>query len=213
VPLRVVLIGGVVALLAGIVLVLSQSGYELTGTNGAKRDQFAAVLHGGQRACQPGTQVPKGTGRFELEIGTYDRPGPPLVVSVGRLVARLNAGWKQGGVALPFSPTLAQPMTGTMCIRNAAPRGQKIAVAGTQGVFSVYFERPNATTWWSRIGRLPGRMSFLGSWAFWLALALTAGAVALALVVMLRASRDPVSAGRLTRSPLRRARTASGDQA
>jgi hypothetical protein len=190
VPLRVVLIGGVVALLAGIAIVLSQSGHELTGTNGAKREQFVAVLSGGRKVCQPGVTLPSGTGRFGLEIGAYGRPGPPVVVSVGRVAATLKAGWHEGTVALPFSPTLVRPVTDTLCVRNAG-RGQRIAVAGSQGVPSVYFERPDTTTWWSRIGDLPGRIEFLGSWAFWLALALGAAGVALALVVMLGSSRDP----------------------
>src|SRR4051794_41806156 len=77
VPLRVVLIGGVVALLAGIAIVLSQSGHELTGTNGAKREQFVAVLHGGQRACQPNATVPAGAGRLRLQRGAYGRAGAP----------------------------------------------------------------------------------------------------------------------------------------
>jgi hypothetical protein len=190
VPLRVVLIGGVVALLAGIAVVLSQSGHELTGTNGAKREQFVAVLRGGERACQPNATVPAGTGRFGLEIGTYGRPGPPLVVSVGRVSAALKRGWNEGTIALPFSPALSRPVTGTLCVRNAG-RGQRIAVAGSQGAPGVYYEAPDKTTWWSRIGDLPGRVEFLGSWAFWLALALSAGGVVLALVVMLRSDRDP----------------------
>ena len=189
-PLRVVLIGGVVALLAGIAIVLSQSGHELTGTNGAKREQFVAVLQGGERACQPNATVPAETGRFGLEIGTYGRPGPPLVVSVGRVSAALNAGWREGTIAVPFSPTVARPVTGTLCVRNAG-RGQRIAVAGSQGTPSVYYEASDKTTWWSRIGDLPGRIEFLGSWAFWLALVLSAAGVALALLVMLRSSRDP----------------------
>src|SRR6266511_2469018 len=99
VPLRVILIGGLVALLAGIALVLSQSGHELTGTNGAKRGEFVAVLQGGQKACRPGATVPPGTGRLGLEIGTYGQPGPPLVLSVGApgrpaaLRTGLPAGW------------------------------------------------------------------------------------------------------------------------
>jgi hypothetical protein len=190
VPLRVVLIGGVVALLAGIAIVLSQSGHELTGTNGAKREQFVAVLHGGQRACQPNATVPAGTGRFGLEIGTYGRPGPPLVVSVGRLSAALKAGWHEGAIAVPFSPAVSRPVTGTLCVRNAG-RGQRIAVAGSQGTPGVYYEAPDKTTWWSRIGDLPGRMEFLDSWAFWLALVLSAGGVVLALAAILRSNRDP----------------------
>ena len=134
--------------------------------------------------------VPAETGRFGLEIGTYGRPGPPLVVSVGRVSAALNAGWREGTIAVPFSPIGARPVTGTLCVRNAG-RGQRIAVAGSQGKPSVYYEASDKTTWWSRIGDLPGRIEFLGSWAFWLALALSAGGMVLALVVMLRPDRDP----------------------
>src|SRR3954451_15334111 len=129
VPLRVVLIGGVVALLAGIAIVLSQSGHELTGTNGAKREQFVAVLPGGQRACQPNATVPAGTGRFGLEVGTYGRPGPPLVVSVGRVSATLNAGWQEGTIAVRLSPAVTRPATGGLCVRNIG-RGTRIAGAG-----------------------------------------------------------------------------------
>jgi hypothetical protein len=195
VPLRVVLIGGLVALLAGIAIVLSQSGHELTGTNGAKREQFVALLQGGQKACQPAATVPAGTGRLGLEIGTYGQPGPPLaltVVATGRpaaLKAGLPAGWHEGTVTVPVRPALARPATGTLCIRNAGNR--RIAVAGSQGTPSVYYEAPKATSWWSRLGDLGGRSGYLGSWALWLGLALTAAAVAVALVVMLRRSRDP----------------------
>ena len=64
-------------------------------------------------------------------------------------------------------------------------------MAGSQGTPGVYYEAPDKTTWWSRIGDLAGRVEFLGSWAVWLALALSAGGVVLALVVMLRSDRDP----------------------
>jgi hypothetical protein len=191
VPLRAVIIGGIVALVVGIVIVLSQSGHELTGTNGAKRDQFVAVLHGGRQVCSGPATVPAGTGRYALEIGTYGRPGPPLRVAVGRAAGVLNPGWREGEVVVPLQRALAHPVTGRVCIRTGGARGSRIAIAGSQGTPSVYFERAHATSWWSRIGDLPRRLSFLGSWSFWLALALSVGAAALAVAVLWRVSREP----------------------
>jgi hypothetical protein len=195
VPLRVVLIGGLVALLAGIAIVLSQSGHELTGSNLVKRDQFVVVLQGGQQTCQLGVNVPAGTGRLGLEVGTYGRPGPPLLVTAGAptrppaLRAGLPPGWHEGTVTVPVRPTLARAAAGQLCIRNGGR--SRIAVAGSQGVPSVYYEAPHATSWWSRLGRLADRAPYLGSWALWIAVALVAAAVGVAVVVMLRVSRDP----------------------
>jgi hypothetical protein len=195
VPLRVVLIGGLVALLAGIAIVLSQSGHELTGSNLVKRDQFVAVLQGGQQSCQPSVTVHAGTGRLNLVIGTYGRPGPPLLITVGApkqaptLRAGLARGWREGSVNVPVRPTLGRPAAGQLCIRNGGR--SRIALAGAQGVPSVYYEAPHATSWWSRLGDIADRTPYLGSWALWLALALSAGAVGLAVVVILRTAREP----------------------
>jgi hypothetical protein len=195
--LRVVLIGGLVALLAGVAIVLSQSGHELTGSNLVHRDEFVAVVPGGGKSCQTAVNVPAGTGRLGLEVGTYGRPGPPLLITVGtrgqasQLRAELAPGWREGRVTVPVQPTLARPAAGRLCIHN---RGRSpIALSGAQGTPSVYYEAPHATSWWSRFGDLAGRAGYLGSWALWVAVALSVAAVVLAVVVLLRGSREPAS--------------------
>src|SRR4051794_7724550 len=91
VPLRVVLIGGVVLILAGLAVVLSHSGREQTGTNAIKRDSFVVVVPAGGTACQVDA-LPARTGRLELLIGTYGKPGPPVTATLQEGPRTLGAG-------------------------------------------------------------------------------------------------------------------------
>ena len=83
-PLRVVLIGGVALILAGLVYVLSQSGYEQTGSDSVKPETFAVVLPAGGTVCQGPDVVAAKTGRVNMVIGSYGKPGPPAATTPTR---------------------------------------------------------------------------------------------------------------------------------
>jgi hypothetical protein len=201
VPLRVVLIGGVALILAGLVYVLSQSAYEQTGTDAIKPETFAVVLPAGATVCQGPQLVTAKTGRVGMVVGAYGKPGPPLALVLRQarvgVVATggLRAGWKEGSVHIP----LAQPLKGDaapqVCLHNAGR--SRVALAGvhstTKGsttrlngkpipeLLSLTYTEKDKRSGWSRLGDLASRVGDahgVGSWLFWAAIVLSALAAA-----------------------------------
>ena len=128
-PLRVVLIGGVALILAGLVYVLSQSGYEQTGSDSVKPETFAVVLPAGGTVCQGPDVVAAKTGRVNMVIGSYGKPGPPLRVvlrqsRVGVVAAGgLALGWKEGAVSIPLAKPLKTIAARSSASATAVPLG------------------------------------------------------------------------------------------
>jgi hypothetical protein len=208
VPLRVVLIGGVVLILAGLAVVLSHSGREQTGTNAIKRDSFVVVVPAGGTACQVDA-LPAGTGHLELLIGTYGKPGPPVTATLQdgprRLgTGRVAPGWHEGVIGIPLQHVAPASLAARLCLHS----GGRVAIAGQRGGppaqltrlngkpqdarISIRYEEPNESSGWSRIGAFADRVGSahgLGSWAFWAFIALVAAAATLAIVIVLRSAR------------------------
>ena len=206
-PLRVVLIGGVALILAGLVYVLSLSAYEQTGSDAVKPETFVAVVPAGGRVCQGPEPVPAGTGRVAMVIGSYGKPGPPLALvmrqpGAGVVAAGgLRPGWKEGAVGIQLKRPLKADAAPVVCLVN---RGRsRLAFAGVnqavQGSatrldgklvperLSFVYTEPTKRSGWSRLGDLASRVGEahgVGGWLFWLAIALSAVAAAGAIVVV-----------------------------
>ena len=212
-PLRVVLIGGVALILAGLVYVLSQSGYEQTGTDAIKPETFVAVVPAGARICQGPGLVGAKTGRVATVIGSYGKPGPPLGLVMrrpgGAVVATggLRPGWREGPVGIPLARPLKADAAPVLCFVN---RGRsRLAFAGVNSpvngsTTTVDGKRVGATlsltytegakrSGWSRLGDLASRVGDAhgaGSWMFWAAIVLGALAAAGTVLLLARAPEE-----------------------
>ena len=209
-PLRVVLIVGVVGILGGLVYVLSQSGYDQTGSNATQRAAFVAVVPAGGTVCEGPELVPAKTGRIDMLIGTYGHPGKPLTLTLrnpgGQVVATggLRAGWKEGDIAIPLRHALAADAAPLLCWRSAG----RVAIGGVQlaakdslmrvdgkrvgGRLSLTFQEGGKTSGWDRIGTIASRVGgahLTGAWIFWAGVLLCAGAVGGAIVLLARTAR------------------------
>jgi hypothetical protein len=208
VPLRVVLIGGVVLILAGLAYVLSQPAYEQTGSNYVKPELFSIVLPAGATVCQGPDVVPAKTGRVAMTIGTYGKPGPPvdLVMRNGRVpvdAGGLPAGFKEGNVAFRLRRSTRLDGSPVTCLRNRG--GTRVAIAGVNAVInkdaarlngkpvaarmSLTYTESSKRTGWSRLGDLAtrvGQAHDTGSWMFWVAVVLSAAAAGIAVAVVAR---------------------------
>ena len=63
---------------------LSQSEPRLAGSNDVRLVGYPIEIPPGDRFCQSGERVPPDAARMQLQAGTEGRPGPRLLVTVGR---------------------------------------------------------------------------------------------------------------------------------
>jgi hypothetical protein len=213
VPLRVVLIGGVALILAGLVYVLSQSAYEQTGSDAIKPETFVAVAPAGGRVCQGPGPVPAKTGRVATVIGSYGKPGPPLALVLrkpgGAVVATggLRPGWKEGPVGIPLARPLKANAAPILCLVNrgrsrlafagvnAPVNGSTTTVDGKRvgATLSLTYTEATKRSGWSRLGDLASRVGDAhgaGSWMFWVAIVLGALAAAGTVVLLARTPEE-----------------------
>jgi len=213
VPLRVVLIGGVALILAGLVSVLSQSGYEQTGSDSVKTETFAVVLPAGGTVCQGPDVVAAKTGRVNMVIGSYGKPGPPLRVvlrqsRVGVVAAGgLAPGWKEGAVSIPLAKPLKTIAAPQLCLSNRG--ASRVALGGVHAStpgsptrlngkvvperLSLIYTEKDKRSGWSRLGDLASRVGDahgVGGWVFWAAILLSALAAVGTVVVLARTPRE-----------------------
>ena len=131
----------VLAFAATVILRDDRLAFTLGVTNGGP----VAVLEPGSRVCQRDIPVPQGGGfdRVRLSLGTFERPGPPVAVTVrdtgGATIAR---GTLRGG----YPDIASAPSHGVrvgevgderriaVCVANEGHR--KVAVYGNAGIAS-----------------------------------------------------------------------------
>lgn len=124
---RVVIGVCLLAALAGLLLVLTESKPRQAGSNYVREDTLIARLPPAARACQRNEVVPTDAAQLRLLVGTYGQPLPTLRITLlawnaPPLRGTLPGGGKEGHVSLPI-PTRrdATPRT-TICIENAGER-------------------------------------------------------------------------------------------
>jgi Predicted membrane protein (DUF2142) len=129
--LAAVAVGAVFAAIA--VVVLTRNGTRLAGTNGVANNQWVLELRPGEKACQTNLLLPKGSAGARMFVGTFGKPGPPLLVSVatraGDIVRRgsLRGGYADARwQAVPFRRIGSSSSGYTVCISS---RG-RVALAG-----------------------------------------------------------------------------------
>jgi hypothetical protein len=133
-PVRVVVGGGVLALLVALAVVLTGSAPRRSGSNYVPADVFVTPISPGQAICQEGEEVPADTGSLRMTLGSYFRPGPALRVqgrrADGTLVMSggLPAGWREGIVSIPVRRVNRQVQGVQLCVIDAG--SGRIAVGG-----------------------------------------------------------------------------------
>jgi predicted membrane protein DUF2142 len=203
---RLAIVGGIVALLAGVAVAGAQSAHRQLSSNLVTAEAFMAVLEPGVRLCQDGESVPRGTGAIRLTLGSYGRPGPPLELTAGGTRTRLARGWREGTVLIR-TPGIRAGAT-TVCLEHDGPG--RVAVAGGPADVSVGLEvdgqplgararfeytTAEARSWWSLLGEIGDRMAairvaFPAAATAWLWIALLAAVVGgVAALLLLPVSR------------------------
>jgi hypothetical protein len=201
---------GVILVLAGAVLVLSQRAPRLAGTNSIRPAGYVATVAPGKRLCQPVEVVPADARAVRLFVGVYGRPGPPFDISVadsrGLVTAgSASSGYGDGDLRVPVRSVASARTGATICLRNRG--ATRLALAGVGGagpgltlgrqqviaMIKVEWLRPGRESWWDLAAVVAhrfgiGKADFLGDWALWATLALLACAwiVALGCVVIRR---------------------------
>jgi hypothetical protein len=105
-----------------------------SGSNLTPNGSFVAALGAGQQTCQEGELLPADTSAMRATLGTYGKPGPPLVVTLtgshGEPLSsgELQGGWGQGVVPIPIRHVSTASDGVRVCLRDRGPGG--IAIAG-----------------------------------------------------------------------------------
>lgn len=180
-----------VAVFAALVVVLkgTKSEPRLAGTNGTDAGSFSIEIRDRGEHCQAGQFVPAGADRAQLTIGAYDRPTPPVELTIktadGREVVRHTTpgGFPQGVATLALGQTTKEPLANaTVCIRT---EGSKLALGGFQDRARVAYLRPGSESYLGLTGTIvhrfaQGKPGWQGGWLLVLALI---GIVAVWLIV------------------------------
>lgn len=197
---RIVLIGGLLALLLAVALGGAGNSPALLGSNGFRPGAFIAVVPAGRTLCQSDQLVPRTTGSLRMTIGSYGRPGPPVEVRLrdpkGALLARggLRRGWKEGPVSLALERAVPRDANARLCLTNRGT--DDIAVAGAvtdrkvaarigrrfaEGRVSALFVSSHRRSYFARVGPIVDALAngpgLWGQTAPWVLLGFTALAV------------------------------------
>ena len=186
--------------LAVLALVAARDERDVAFSLNARSERVLAVATADRAVCQRDVGVGGGFDTIELLVGTYGRPGPPLVVDVrdagsGAAVAsgRLPAGTADNRPArVRVAPEVARGRTVDVCVRTAARRvalygGAQADLATTafvdgrplDGDLRLSFHRSEPR---SALGLVPDiaaraalwRPDPIGPWAFWVLFAAVA---------------------------------------
>jgi len=200
---------GVLALAAGLTLVLSHSAQPRAGTNGVWPQFMLGTIGPDRRACQDGELLPAHTTAVHFVLLSTQPRGPRMAVTLsrdGRLLERsaftLDAS---EDAAAPLRPR-ANDLDGVrVCLAiegdgqvglvagPTRPRGDQLIVDGRASGASLpltYFAAGRAS-WWERAGAVADRMAlgrgdWGGHWIPWTVGALLLGAFGLVVLVLVR---------------------------
>jgi len=189
-----VVVTGLVALLAGILVDASGSAHRQSGSNLVMDRGFVAVLPPGEGVCQFGF-VPADT----AGVRVHAVASGPVSLSTevddqARVVATGTVNAAPSGTALiPLRQAVRRPLPATarVCIVNhgqskvslggmptPAARPTRVGTTPQRGVVRIEFTRPGQESWWQLLPTLVHRFGvakshWLGGWSLFLAALLT----------------------------------------
>lgn len=201
-----------VALVLALVVVLSEQGERLAGTNFVKPVAFSVTVPPGEETCQR-TLLTDDAQRVVVLVGTFGRPVPPLTLRFadadGRTVARGRAAaGGEGYVTIPLDRRVdGNRVDASACLRNGGrhrivlggdiahpPHSATVAGTPTEGIVAYRYLRPGSESWWAIVPTIAtrmglGKVSWFGPWTLPLAAILLVGCWAAAIWLLLRAER------------------------
>lgn len=178
----------------GTTVVAASDDRDLAFTLGVMPGLVAAELAPGSEACQTPVTVGEAFDGLRTQIGTYERRGQPLEVSVrrigGEVLARGRLPGRYDDISQPhiaLGTTVARDERVAVCFRNVgtrkvalyggpelAKRGSTVTVGGrdTATDLTLLFTRPSR----SALAQVPDvferaslfRPAWIGPWVFWL---------------------------------------------
>jgi hypothetical protein len=169
----------------------------LAGTNGIDAGTFAVELPNKKVHCQT-EFIPARSAALRMTIGSYDRPVPPIQVTIddssGRRVLQDLAPSPpdQGIVTLPLGHVIDRPLDAAqVCLR---PYGTRIALGGWYGAARIEWVRPGRESYFGIAGTIVhrfgiGKAGWMGSWIAWVVIALIAAVWVVAIRLVVREVR------------------------
>lgn len=125
--------GLLLAVIAGLAVVLLVPHQERTGVNEIAPNLYVQSLHAREVACQ-GATLPAGSRTIGLTVGTYGEPGPQLRVSLIGSSARYSfdvpGGYPGGALKVAIHP-VKREAPATVCIQNLGRSA--LALGGVAG--------------------------------------------------------------------------------
>jgi hypothetical protein len=180
---------------------------ELAFTLGVQPGEVAATAQPGQTVCQGPIDVPASASAVAFKVKTAERPGPPILVSTrtpaGQVVgqARVPGGYRDTATIRAPVGGISERRTLSVCLRNQGrtalglfgngPAAARTSIATLDGLnvgtdLTLVFERRKSRSLLAALPDIAGRAAlwhpgWVGSWTFWLLLALVLGGVPLLL--------------------------------
>ncbi len=199
-----------VAIGVTLAAVLLQKDQRRSGTDLTPNGAHVAGLHAHQQTCQGEELLPADTSALRVTIGTYDKPGPPIELTVtgphgeDLTSGRLGAGWRQGLVQIPVRHVSDATQGAQICLHDEGPG--PITVAGAvpdpgfhmqvgnstiEGRLRYDFMRPGRESWLSLLPTIVHRSTFakaglIRHWAWAAAALLMLLAIGLASLTVVR---------------------------
>lgn len=149
-----VLGAGVLAVLVAVGVVLAGSGQRQAGSNYVPEFGQALTIKGPGERCQAGQIIPGDTAALRLLLGTFNRPGPPLEVTVradgklltsGRLPASRTPPTEH--VVVPLEPVEQTTPNATVCVTVRAEEDRRTVLYGTLGQVRFEWLRDGRESW------------------------------------------------------------------
>lgn len=173
---------GLVAVLAGLVLVLAESKPRQAGTNYVPEVEPVATIRGSGSRCLENQVVPADAAAVRVLVGTYGDPRPGLRLSArsgGEQLTsgQLPPGGPEGHVDVPIERVSELRDRATVCLDVRGERGTRTVLYGAAGTVSLEWLRPGSESWFDLLGTVAHR--------FGLGRALPEGPLVLPLAIVL----------------------------
>ncbi len=199
---RLALAAGLTVMVTALGIVLSRSPLTVAGTNGVPANIAITYAHGGERGCESGGTLPRGTEAIRVSLSANIGPRVAVKALSGSTVVTAgerDAGWGiDETVTVPVS-RVAQTIRGARICTAIGPAVEPIQVNGAQvqtaaGGHTVWLRmeylRPSPGSWLSLASSVASRMGLAhapsGAWGAYAVIAVMIAVCALASRLALR---------------------------
>jgi len=204
--LKIVVVTGLLLILAGIAVTLTQSPITVAAVNTSQTVPLGG-LQRGKNYCQSSETLPRETSAIRLRAYAFLGPRVSVeVVAHGHVIAhgQRGSGWTGGVVTIPVNSLSAARAGVTLCFTFFTNEDETIGPVGepttgalaarardapSPGRVRVEYLRLSRSSWWSLMPEVARRMGLghapSGTWTVFLVLALMGGLIAVCARVVL----------------------------